>query len=148
MSEHFHILDAFVDGEAVDPDALRQALADEAGRDYLIDAWLLRDLVQEEIAGDELTATERVAPPKRRWLAAAAVAGVSLLGGYLAGARFPGPIAPDPAVPAPAVVAPALGVSPTPVTPDPLVRGVAAPPATRVIRLELDPNWKETAGAR
>ena len=56
MSEQFHILDAFVDGEAVDPSALRQALADEAGRDYLIDAWLLRDLVQEEIAGDELTA--------------------------------------------------------------------------------------------
>ena len=89
MTEQFHILDAFVDGEAVDPSALRQALADEAGRDYLIDAWLLRDLVQEEIADDEVATPARTAArtamPRRQWLAAAAVALVCLTGGYFAG---------------------------------------------------------------
>ena len=90
MTEQFHILDAFVDGESVDPSALRQALADEAGRDYLIDAWLLRDLVQEELADDEVatparTAARTATPPRRRWLAAAAVAVLCLTGGYFAG---------------------------------------------------------------
>ena len=41
MDASHEILDAFIDGETVDPATLKQVLSDPAGRDYLIDAWLL-----------------------------------------------------------------------------------------------------------
>lgn len=137
MDAPHEILDAFVDGEAVDPAALKQALADAAARDYLVDAWLLRGLVQDEIASESAPTKPQAAAPVRHWLIAATAASVCLVGGYLAGARFPAAREPRPMPTAPieAVSAPAPQSFPV-------------PPATRVIRLEMDPNWKEGAGGR
>jgi hypothetical protein len=138
MDSSFEILDAFVDGETVDPVALKQALADAAGRDYFVDAWLLRGLVQDEIASDAAPSSPHTRTPMRSWLIAATIAGVCLVGGYMAGARFTGVLVSrqgTPAAPAETVSAPASQSFPV-------------PPATRVIRLELDPNWNETAGGR
>jgi hypothetical protein len=134
MDASHEILDAFVDGETVDPGALKQALADSAGRDYLIDAWLLRGMVQEEIASEVPPASSKGGSPLRSWLIAASIAGVSLVSGYYAGAKFAGVIVPasPPAGETAASAPPAVG----------------APAATRVIRLELDPNWSDGAGGR
>lgn len=137
MEQPYEILDAFVDGEAVDPAALKLALSDAAGRDYLVDAWLLRGLVQDELASESVTPRPRSRSSSRSWLIAASLAGVCLAGGYLAGARFAGVFVPQPA---PAARTDAVSSSPPPSS--------TVPAATRVIRLELDPNWKETVGGR
>jgi hypothetical protein len=42
---HYEVIAAFADGERVDTTALRAALADEAGRDYLIDLVAMREIV-------------------------------------------------------------------------------------------------------
>ena len=137
MDASHEILDAFVDGETVDPAALKLALADPAGRDYLIDAWLLRGMVQDEIATDVPPVSSKGSSPLRSWLIAASIAGVSLVSGYYAGAKFAGVIVPAAPITAPAgetiSSAPAAG---------------GAPAATRVIRLELDPNWSDGTGGR
>jgi hypothetical protein len=137
MDASHEILDAFIDGETVDPATLKQALSDPAGRDYLIDAWLLRGMVQEEIATENAPPQSRAGSPVRSWLIAATIAGACLIGGYFAGAKFARVIVP-PAEPASQME----GVAPPPRP------SSAVPAATRVIRLELDPNWKESAGGR
>ena len=137
MEQSYEILDAFVDGEPVDPAALKLALSDAAGRDYLVDAWLLRGLVQDELASESATPRARPRSASRSWLIAASFAGGCLVGGYLAGARFAGVLVPQPA---PAARTDAVSPLPPPSS--------TAPAATRVIRLELDPNWKETVGGR
>src|SRR5262245_65328547 len=48
MSDRFENIDALVDGEPVDRTAIEEALSDRAGRDYLVDAWVLRGLRSEE----------------------------------------------------------------------------------------------------
>ena len=55
------VIDAFMDGERVDADALKAALADSSGRDYLVDAWLLREAVQAEPVSEH-----KSAPPPRQ----------------------------------------------------------------------------------
>ena len=141
MNERFEIIDALVDGEPVDPAALELALSDRAGRAYLVDAWVLRGLVQDELTIDAAPAVSVSGPaPRRAWLVAAAAAVISLVGGYVTGVRFPVGVTPPPAVTTPA--------APTPQTVTPSSRSYPLPPATRVIRLELDPNWKETSGGR
>jgi hypothetical protein len=139
MDASHEILDAFIDGETVDPAALKRALSDPAGRDYLIDAWLLRGIVQDEIASETAQPQSRGGSPVRSWLIAASLAGVCLIGGYVVGARFAGVIVP---APAPATSSGTETVAPAPPP------SSTVPAATRVIRLELDPNWKESAGGR
>jgi hypothetical protein len=133
MAEVHDVIAAFADGERVSPDALRHALAAEAGRDYFIDLLVLRGLV--ETAGPEMD-VEVAAPRSRRrlsaWIGIAAAMAVSVLGGYAAGRRT------VPVVPAPAVAA----VAETAVPP----ARSEAPPATRVIRLEPGVDWKENIG--
>lgn len=137
MDGRFEIIDAFVDGEAVDPAALKRALSEPEGRDSLIDAWLLRGVVQDEMALDAITPPRRAPVPARRpWVIAAAVAGVCLVGGYVAGTRFPNAVGSRPAE------APPVETTAPPSSSFPL------PPATRVIRLELDPAWTSNAGGR
>jgi len=136
MNRRFEIIDALVDDEPVDTAALKAALTDPAGRDYLVDAWTLRGLVQDELAVEAAPAPA-TSGRSRAWLVAAALAGVCLVGGYLTGARFPMVSPAQPAVSAP----PAPTVAPA-------SRAYPLPPATRVIRLELDPNWKELSGGR
>ncbi|HUL74169.1 MAG TPA: hypothetical protein VLT86_13765 [Vicinamibacterales bacterium] len=126
MSDVHDVIEAFIDGERVDPALLKQALADEAGRDLLIDVLVLRSLVAEQAARRPV-ATE--APPRSRVsrlrlvVAAAGIAGLGLFGGYLAGSHHPSPAA-----------APA-GVS-----------GAMAPAPTHIIRLENGVDWNEKVG--
>jgi hypothetical protein len=135
MAEAHSVIAAFVDGERVAPDALAQALADQAGRDYLIDLLVLRRLVQT--AGPEMEIeTPRLAPLARgrsRWLGIAAALVASVLGGYVAGRRT------APVVDVPAVAA-VVEKSPQPARPE------TAPQPTRVIRLEPGVDWKENIG--
>lgn len=137
MDASHEILDAFIDGETVDPTALKQALSDPVGRDYLIDAWLLRGMVHEEIATESAPPQSRGGSPVRSWLIAASIAGACLVGGYFTGAKFARVVVPAPEPP-PQIES--VAPSPRPSS--------AVPAATRVIRLELDPNWKQSAGGR
>ena len=94
----FEVIGAFVDGERVDPEALKGALSTSEGRDYLVDVALLREMTLAEghtpAVGFTLTkpalGTMAVPPAvaRRRWmapLAAAAAVIVALTGGYAAG---------------------------------------------------------------
>jgi hypothetical protein len=127
------VIDAFIDGERVDANALKAALAEQACRDYFVDVWLMREAVQREGAADAApplaaeVLTSRSQP--RPWLvaAAAAIAG-ALIGGYAVGYRTGGVTAP--AVP---VQTPAITVSAPPATAFPV------PAPTRVIQLEFHP---------
>lgn len=44
----FEVIDAFVDRERVDADALKAALASEEGRSYLVDILAMRELVADQ----------------------------------------------------------------------------------------------------
>jgi len=126
VNSELETIDAFVDGERVDGEAIKRALADPEGRAYLVDAWLLREAIQEDQTRVSHAATLPVAQsakPAQRWLVAAAITG-SLLGGYATG-RITGPEVPS------AVTAPATTVvaQPGPAFP--------VPAATRVIQLEF-----------
>lgn len=126
MSSELEIIDAFMDGQRVDADAIKRALADPEGRAYMVDAWLLREAVQEDENRPSSVATQSASrSPKssQRWLVAAAIT-VSLLGGYATG-RF--------------TERQALSIVEPPVTtavvqPSP---AFPVPAATRVIQLEF-----------
>ena len=123
------VIDAFIDGERVEANALKTALSEPAGRDYFVDVWLMREAVQREGAADAAppVAAPAVMPRRdlRRWATAAAIAG-ALLGGYAIGFRTGGVTAPAVPVQTPAitVTAPPAGAFPV-------------PPATRVIQLDF-----------
>ncbi len=125
MNSEIEIIDAFVDGERVDSAAIKRALAEPEGRAYLVDAWLLREAMQEDRARTSSVATPwvRSARPVQRWLIAAGVA-AGLLGGYATG-RITGHGTQLPAAP-PTTTAVA---QPSPAFP--------VPAATRVIQLEF-----------
>jgi hypothetical protein len=145
--DRFEIIDAFVDGELVDPGALKQALAEPAGRDHLVDTWLLRDAVQDELAADAPMPLPRpAARPRRTWTLAAAVACVSLISGYIVGVNLPNVFQPPVADTAAATAGERQkpGVKPVDVNLPATAFPVPAP--TRVIRLEMDGNWKEAGG--
>jgi hypothetical protein len=124
---------AFVDGERVDQDRLKEALADPAGRDYLVDLLALRELVNAEGAalGGRPVPVRDVARSRINrlsWIAAAAMLAIGTFGGYVAGMRSV-----DRARPSTPVV-----VERAP---------LAAPAPTRVIRLEPGVNWEEKRGS-
>ena len=136
MDDVRDVIEAFADGEAVEPARLKAALADSDGRDHLIDLLVLRNLVGGQPLARPVVATPAAAlAPSRqvftwtRWLsAAAAVAIVSVVAGYVAGARTTAP---------PAVAAPAVAIAPA---------SPAAPLPTQVIRLRNGVDWNEKAG--
>jgi hypothetical protein len=68
----FEVIAAFVDGERVDPIALKSALASPEGRDYLAEVVALREVMSH----DSVTASTEIvrARPARRWLIGAAAA--------------------------------------------------------------------------
>ena len=126
MNSELEIIDAFIDGQRVDGDAIKRALADPQGRAYMVDAWLLREALQEDENRASYAArrpTARSAKPAQRWLVAAAIAGC-LLGGYATG-RITGRPAPLPVTP------PTTTVVAQPSAAFPV------PAATRVIQLEF-----------
>ena len=128
------VIAAFADDEAVDPAALKQALATAEGRDALIDVLVLRGMFGAP-------ATARSAPQPavratgvlRRWLTIAALVALGAAGGFAIGVRR----AP---LPAPNVIVD--NAAPTPdsgtVTP--------APAPTRVIHLRTGVDWREQQG--
>ncbi len=125
MEDRFELIDAFVDGERVDAAALKRVLADDAGRDYFVDTWLLREGVLDELVHEPVPQLhDRSA---RRWpmLAIAASLACLMVGG-LAGYRMGGMRGDA----APAVVATAPAPSPTNAS-------FPAPPATRAIPVEF-----------
>ena len=150
MDGRFEIIDAFVDGERVDPAALKLALAESDGRDYLVDAWLIRETVQEEMAAEAVAPAPPVSAPAPRrvpWLIAVAAAVVCLVGGYLMGARVRPEALPSGAPTTITATAPASAPSGGEVTSRPeVVTSFPVPQPTRIIRLEMGANWKESSG--
>ena len=118
-----YTIDAFLDGETVEPAALDAALAAAKGRAYLIDALALRQLMSDAPAA--------VAPVRRRpallFSARAAVVALGLVGlGYAAGARS---ITPE-----------------DPVITTSAPQSVAPPEPTRVVEFKPGVNWYESKG--
>jgi len=125
-------IDAFIDGERVDTGALRRALGEPAGLDYFIDAWMLREAVQQDPEALALDRRPAALPPRRtagKWMVAAALV-AGLAGGYAAGYR-------------------SLTAPPQPVTTPPVTTVLARPDArnvfpaprpSRVIQLEFRPD--------
>jgi len=91
ISDIHDVIQAFADGEPVDPTALDAALAEADGRAHLIDIVVLRKLVKRSsIALPTVVTPARDATPRRpvRWLAAAAIlVTIASVGGYLIGER-------------------------------------------------------------
>lgn len=127
MTEPLEIIAAFVDGERVDPNALKQALGTAEGRDYLVDLAALRELVDRE------TTVLVTAPPRQRrllsWVGAAAAVAVLATGSYFLGQRS--------------------ATAERHVSDGPVATTTDTPPApTRVIQLEPGVNWTESSGGR
>lgn len=125
-------IDALLDGDSVDKERLRAALADAGTRDYFIDALLLRNLTSE--MAPQVSEAPRT-PPRgltraSRWMAAAAVIAVTAAGGYLvgSGSRRAGE---DP---------------PAPAADSELTVSVPAPAPTTVIRFERGTDWISNEG--
>lgn len=137
MTDNFDVIAAFADGEHVEADALKAALADEAGREYLVDVLALRGLVSEAPAARIVAPEPASVPAPSSWrllpIAAMLVAGVA--GGFAAGRQIP-VAAPESPAPVPVVTAQA--------TPPEL--RIPAPAPTRVIKLETGSSWNERSG--
>jgi hypothetical protein len=146
MTDRLDVIAAFADGELVAGDELDAALADAAGRAYLIDILALRGLVdirradhlrqgyggppKLEATGTSVAGGLQPAAKRTLWLssvAALVVAGVA--GGYIAG-RQQNPVN--------NAVRDAGTTSVATVIP--------APAPTHVIRMENGVNWNEKAG--
>ena len=125
------LIEAFIDGEAVEAAELSRALSDESAREHLIDVLVLRGFVGGYGGSRSIGS---VAPPRREWrtawlsVAAAAFA-VAALGGYEMGRR--------------AVVAPPAAARAVETPTDP---SSVAPRPTRVIQLHDGVDWHERAG--
>ena len=140
MSVNLEVIDAFVDGERVDPAALKDALSAADGRDYFVDLWALRDAMQQDrdVSADLRSPRFASRPSLQRWLFAAALI-VCVAGGYAAGTRsaWSARVAP----------APLASASAPPAAAAPAERGVfPAPQPTRVIQLEFHPDSTRSGG--
>lgn len=126
VAEPYVVVEAFLDGEAVDPRRLRRALDEPAVRDHLVDLLVLREGVRTITPGG-WTSTHAAPRAKRlRWVAAAAAVLVALSAGYYTGQRT---VAASESPGGETIVA----VESTP----------APPPPTQVIKLEPGVNWTE-----
>jgi hypothetical protein len=97
MNPNHEVISDFLDGEAFEPRALGEALADPAGRDLLIDFVVLRYAAQ---ANDALMiAGPHARRPSKRLLLAAAAVLLALAGGYQFGHRQAGPDSTRPPAP-------------------------------------------------
>jgi hypothetical protein len=126
MSPLFAI-DALLDGEPVDQQALRLALDDVDARDYLVEALLLRGLTREMGPPRFAVPGIPVSPFVRRmrWLAAGLILAVTGGTGYFYGQHSGVEAAPL------GVVEVAFDTLPAPPAPEP----------TRSIRFEAGVNW-------
>ena len=127
----------------MDATALRAALEDAAGRDYLLDLLALRGLVHVYIHLDgqgpavpsASHASTHTARSVLRALAAIAVLAIAGAGGFAWGRRTDrGTLATNAATIAPAATTPSA------------IDVTSAPEPTRVIRLESGVDWRQRAG--
>ena len=131
------VIDAFVDGHRVNAPELKRALAEEEGRNYFVDAWLLRESLQDEMAAETLPHARTDAAMGRRWILPVAVSLISLIGGSYAGYRL-AQMADSTASP---IVAPA---TPAPAGPATQTPSFPVPAPTRAIPIEFS---ADTTGA-
>jgi hypothetical protein len=126
------IVEAFIDGEAIDLEALKNALARQESREHLVELLALRDAVWTMAPRGYVPIERKRTPVERgiRWFAIAAGVMLGVAMGYLAGqgtSRRP---------------ADSSGV-------EAIMDVTVAPPPqpTHVISLRPGVNWTETAGA-
>ena len=125
-AEPYAVVEAFLDGEAVDPRRLRHALDEPGVRDHLVDLLVLREGVRTITPGGWTSRPAAAAAGRVRWLAAAAAVLVALSAGYYTGQRT--------------VVASESFGGETAVA----LESAPAPPApTQVIKLEPGVNWTD-----
>jgi hypothetical protein len=124
--EHLAV-DALLDGELVDRDALRSALEHGEARDYLIDALMLRQMARDMgPAQFSIPGTPRRPIVRRlRWLAAGVIVAVSAGAGYAYGRNSGSEAA------APGLLEVVIDNRTAPSAPEP----------TRTIRFEPGVNW-------
>jgi hypothetical protein len=129
----FAIVEALLDGERVDSQELKHALADAAAREHFVDLLALREAVGS-MAPAAWSADGRAGARYRvRWFAAAAAVMMSLTAGYFAGQRA----VTSTGTPSSAVEAVIQ-----------FERPPAAPAPTQVISLRPGINWTENSGGR
>ena len=129
VDDSYAVVEAFVDGESIDPQALRLALEQRNVRDHFVDLLVLREGVRTMAPG---AWTGSSGAPRRgvvRWLAAAAAVLVSLSAGYYTGQRT-------------VAAAGSQGVEMM-VTAE---SAPAAPSPTQVIKLQPGVNWTDVPG--
>ena len=144
MSE-IEIIDAFVDGERVDAAALKQALAEPSARDHFVDAWLLREYVHDNIAGDLSVPPAERAPRRQPFAVLMTAAAVCLAAGYGVGFWSARASQSTPVSSSAAATPTAAPAAPAAVTTPVDDRAFPVPAPTRVIRLEMT-SYIETAG--
>jgi hypothetical protein len=128
--EGLEVIDAFLDRERVDPEALSEALWTVEGRQYLVDLLALRELTTEQTPAADTSGTERRQSP-RRWLTMAAAILLGAAGGYLASGRLGAP-ADERMLWSPVVIE--------------VVQPVSAPAPTQVIQLKPGPDATKVGG--
>jgi hypothetical protein len=129
----FAVVEAFLDGERVDAQTLKHALADADAREHFVDLLALREAVGSMAPGAWSADGRAGARPHVRWFAAAAAVVLSLTAGYFAGQRAVASTEP-PASSVQAVIQ--------------FERPPAAPAPTQVISLRPGINWTENSGGR
>ena len=126
------LVEAFLDGEPVDPQALRTALERADVRDHFVDLLVLREGVRAMAPGGWSAVGGGGRPGRRvRWIAAAAAVVLSLATGYYTGQRAVSTVEAR-------SVETVVGIDGPP----------AAPPPTQVIKLEPGVNWTDGRGGQ
>jgi hypothetical protein len=147
MTDGYDVIQAFVDDEPFEPQALEAALADPDGRAQLIDLVVLRNLARQSVPPMPARVASSRSGRARllAWLpAAAALAIVSGAGGYIAGGN-------NKMTSAPADVATETPVDNPQSSDAPYMSGSpadTAPAPAYVIRLEPGVDWTERTGGR
>ena len=131
FDDAFAVVEAFLDGERVDSQALKAALADEAAREHFVDLVALREAVGSMAPGAWSASGRAVGRDHVRWFAAAAAVVVSLTAGYFAGQRTEASTGTPPSA-VEAVIQ--------------FERRPTAPTPTQVISLRPGINWTEQSG--
>ena len=127
VAEPYALVEAFLDGEAVDPTKLRHALDEPGVRDHLVDLLVLREGVRT-MTPASWTSTHGTDGSRLRWLAAAAAVLVALSAGFYTGQRTVA------AAPEPRGFETSVVVESEPAPPRP----------THVIKLQPGVNWTDS----
>ncbi len=126
MTNDLEVIAAFADGERVEPDALKRALASDEGRQYLVDIVALREVTADEVEDVPSRSAQGRIP--YGWGALAAGVLLAVAGAYQAGAAR--------------AASGSAGPTVTLATPG------QVPPPTVVIKLAPGSTWHDSTGGR